>query len=126
VIATYFIFARRMKKIIIIAFMDVTSPPVKKKVSQAYFSVSAMQSNKRFKIGGLNMETSSKSLPPAKAPDPPPLQRIKGLNVQVEIKGLEAFKAVFSVIGELVLDTRISGDIRMEYVAKLTAIRDQD
>jgi len=72
------------------------------------------------------MGSCSKSVPPAqhKAPDPPPPQHIKGLNVQIDLKNLELFKAVLAVIGEFVMDDRIPEPIRLEYVSKMTAIKD--
>jgi hypothetical protein len=43
----------------------------------------------------------------------------RGLTVSVEMKGLNQFKLILGVLGELIADERIPEAIRMEYASKI-------
>jgi len=43
----------------------------------------------------------------------------RGLTVSVDMKGLDQFKLILSVVGELIADERICKSIRMEYASKI-------
>jgi len=43
----------------------------------------------------------------------------RGLTLSVEMKGLNQFKRILCVIGELIADERIPEAIRMEYASKI-------
>ena len=44
---------------------------------------------------------------------------LKHLTVSVDVKGLDPFKRMISVMGEMVIDERIAEQIRLEYVKKI-------
>ena len=48
------------------------------------------------------------------------------LTVKVEVKGLEPFKRLISVMGEFVLDERIDESIRAECVNRIIRFTDQN
>ena len=68
---------------------------------------------------GTRCPTCRGQLEPVGDREDKPRIKSRGLTVSVDTKGLDQFKLILGVIGELIADERICKSIRMEYANKV-------